>query len=503
VSENRFLQSFCAFVGAAILVCGTHLFLLATADWNSATLEVAPSPAPAPAVSIETSTRPRPAGPIAQLDVAPASVSAPPPAQREETQDAIASMLQQPPAAAPPVGDQTPLGAENDTGSIKPAAEEQDAVAEATPDAPEVNAPTAQPPAPAETAETGLDAAPASVSAPPPAQLEETQDATASTQDEPPTVAAPLVSDQTPLDQENDAAPVEPAREGQEAVADATPEVNQSLAQPPPVETTETGAHEVGDAIADSDAPLKDAVPPAVASEDLAPVPEQNGQAPSPQQAEATEPQEKVGDGLERTASILTTALEAKPEQPGPQIPLPQRAPRPAMEKPAAKLAAKPEQKLAAKPEQKLAAKPEQKLAAKRGQKLAAKPDQKLAVKPEQKDEKSPEATQQWKPMALAPADKPAISLTQGQPKRLDGASYNAKIWSALARHKPNAGERGSTTVTFAIGSGGALRFVRVSQSSGNSRLDQLALATVRSAAPFPPPPAVNDAAYTIRIDFH
>jgi TonB family protein len=47
-------------------------------------------------------------------------------------------------------------------------------------------------------------------------------------------------------------------------------------------------------------------------------------------------------------------------------------------------------------------------------------------------------------------------------------------------------------------------RFVRVSQSSGNARLDALALATVRNAAPFPPPPILKDGAdaYTIRIDF-
>jgi protein TonB len=107
--------------------------------------------------------------------------------------------------------------------------------------------------------------------------------------------------------------------------------------------------------------------------------------------------------------------------------------------------------------------------------------------------------------MALAPADKPSLSLMQSQPKKPDARGYSANIWSALARRKPNAGQRGSTTVTFAIGPAGALRFVRVSQSSGNARLDQLALATVRTAAPFPPPPVLKNgtAAYTIRIDFH
>ena len=107
--------------------------------------------------------------------------------------------------------------------------------------------------------------------------------------------------------------------------------------------------------------------------------------------------------------------------------------------------------------------------------------------------------------MSLAPAGKPAISSTQGQRKELGAASYNAKIWSALARNKPKAGERGSTTVTFAIGPTGALQYVRICQSSSNPRLDQLAVATVRRAAPFPPAEVRKNgtAAYTIRIDFH
>ena len=108
-----------------------------------------------------------------------------------------------------------------------------------------------------------------------------------------------------------------------------------------------------------------------------------------------------------------------------------------------------------------------------------------------------------WKPMTLAPAAKSSISPTQNPAKKPDARGYNANIWSALARRKPNAGQRGSTTVTFGIGPAGALRFVRVSRSSGNARLDQLALRTVRTAAPFPSPPVSGAAAYTIRIDFH
>ena len=111
-----------------------------------------------------------------------------------------------------------------------------------------------------------------------------------------------------------------------------------------------------------------------------------------------------------------------------------------------------------------------------------------------------PHSKSQWQPMALAPADKPVVlSVPTARPS---SAAYAGKVWSALARHKPRAGQSGSATVTFAIGQNGALRGVKVGRSSGNARIDQLALATVRSAAPFPPPPS-GVASYSIRIDFH
>ena len=103
-----------------------------------------------------------------------------------------------------------------------------------------------------------------------------------------------------------------------------------------------------------------------------------------------------------------------------------------------------------------------------------------------------------WLPMALAPADKPVAK----EPQRLTGPAYSSKVWSALARHKPRAGQSGSATVVFSIGMGGALNNVSIGKSSGNARIDQLALATVRGAAPFPSPPSAP-ASFSIRIDFH
>jgi protein TonB len=49
----------------------------------------------------------------------------------------------------------------------------------------------------------------------------------------------------------------------------------------------------------------------------------------------------------------------------------------------------------------------------------------------------------------------------------------------------------------------GALRGVNVARSSGNRQLDQAAVAAVRSAAPFPAPPAGAGQTYSLPIFFH
>ena len=62
---------------------------------------------------------------------------------------------------------------------------------------------------------------------------------------------------------------------------------------------------------------------------------------------------------------------------------------------------------------------------------------------------------------------------------------------SHLARHKPvNPGRgTGNVTIAFIVSPTGALASVRISRSSGNTALDRVAVASVRRAAPFPPPP--------------
>ena len=44
---------------------------------------------------------------------------------------------------------------------------------------------------------------------------------------------------------------------------------------------------------------------------------------------------------------------------------------------------------------------------------------------------------------------------------------------------------------------------MRIARSSGKAKLDQAAIATVQSAAPFPPPPAGVNPTFSIQIYFH
>ena len=103
--------------------------------------------------------------------------------------------------------------------------------------------------------------------------------------------------------------------------------------------------------------------------------------------------------------------------------------------------------------------------------------------------------------VALGPNITPRASAAKNPVQSPSASPYGERVWAALARHKPKAVQRGSTTVTFEIGASGALGYVRVEQSSGNARLDQLALQTVHDSAPFPLPPN-GASSYTIRIDF-
>jgi protein TonB len=108
------------------------------------------------------------------------------------------------------------------------------------------------------------------------------------------------------------------------------------------------------------------------------------------------------------------------------------------------------------------------------------------------------DAKPKQRPMTLGVAKQPARPASP-----LGARSYAGKVHAAIARHRRGSkGGSGSATVTFSIGPAGGLRSASISRSSGRRELDQAALASVRSAAPFPPPPPGAKSTYSIKIYF-
>ena len=102
------------------------------------------------------------------------------------------------------------------------------------------------------------------------------------------------------------------------------------------------------------------------------------------------------------------------------------------------------------------------------------------------------------KPMSLgfgrAAAKQPAGKVSSSR--------YAANVRAAIGRHRPRVGSEGSATVAFSIGPGGGLQGVQIVRSSGKPAADQAAIATVRAAAPFPPPPPGVKSTFSIQIYF-
>jgi protein TonB len=101
------------------------------------------------------------------------------------------------------------------------------------------------------------------------------------------------------------------------------------------------------------------------------------------------------------------------------------------------------------------------------------------------------------KPMALGFGRKTAPAAG-----RVSSGRYAANVRAAIGRHRPRVGGGGSATVAFSIGPGGGLQGVKIVRSSGRQAADQAAVATVRAAAPFPPPPAGVNNNFSIQIYF-
>jgi len=82
-----------------------------------------------------------------------------------------------------------------------------------------------------------------------------------------------------------------------------------------------------------------------------------------------------------------------------------------------------------------------------------------------------------------------------------EASNYAGRIKRKIfgARRK-STNIRGAALVAFRIADNGTLQTVSIVRSSGSKRLDQIALAQVKAAAPFPPPPAAVRRDYSFEI---
>lgn len=81
-------------------------------------------------------------------------------------------------------------------------------------------------------------------------------------------------------------------------------------------------------------------------------------------------------------------------------------------------------------------------------------------------------------------------------------SSYPGLVLRQITRlRRPRAPDRGTVVVAFQVAGSGALASVTVARSSGSAALDRLALDHIRRAAPFPPPPAGAEVAFSFAFE--
>jgi protein TonB len=98
-----------------------------------------------------------------------------------------------------------------------------------------------------------------------------------------------------------------------------------------------------------------------------------------------------------------------------------------------------------------------------------------------------------------AAASGPARHAGTGPGK--EATAYPDAVMRRLSKAaRPRVGLRGEAVIAFEVAADGSLAHASVARSSGAPALDSAALAFVRGAAPFPPPPDGAQRSFSIRI---
>jgi protein TonB len=131
-----------------------------------------------------------------------------------------------------------------------------------------------------------------------------------------------------------------------------------------------------------------------------------------------------------------------------------------------------------------------------------------LLVPPEKKQEERQEASMAAPAGgAAARGDAPASPSPQPAPATASPGAvreYARYVSQALAKSKPRGpGAFGTVRIRLAIAQDGGLASVEIMKSSGNRRLDRMALAAVHSAALPPPPAGMTADQLTYEVPYH
>jgi periplasmic protein TonB len=310
------------------------------------------------------------------------------------------------------------------------------------------------------------------------------------------------------IDPASPPSPPEPASVGAEHPADASPKDEpQSAAVPAPAATEPEGGPDTGapgkvestgsktltepheptaEALKVETPPAESKPSPQAVPSQLAIAPEKADPAPAPSPPEikavAAEPK------VETVPAQSKPVVEPEPTQvvkseTVEETPVPAQAPSSPEIKQAAAEANAPKPGPTPVAESKPEMKPEPKAAP--------------AEKPKETAAAEAQGTSTAKHMSLGFGRKPAPAAG-----KVSSGRYAANVRAAIGRHRPGVRGGGSATVAFSIGPAGGLQGVQIVRSSGKPALDQAAIATVRSAAPFPPPPAGVKSTFSIQIYF-
>ena len=99
-------------------------------------------------------------------------------------------------------------------------------------------------------------------------------------------------------------------------------------------------------------------------------------------------------------------------------------------------------------------------------------------------------------------ATEAATTARASQPGNAAESNYKGQVFRQITRARRGSVDvKGSVILSLTVAGNGRLDAVNVYQSSGSAKLDRMAVAQVKRAAPFPPPPAGRGLVFSVRVN--